>query len=118
MTLPYMSLSRICILSSLHFSPARGLVARHSFSVTRTDSHNPLLAFVYALSPTFSFLCHWQVMDLGICRTLTTGVHSFAHELAGSKKLLHGTAGETVRIANKRFLFASRTHRVPSIFPG
>lgn len=93
-------------------------MARHSFSVTRTDSHNPLLAFVYALSPTFSFLCHWQVMDLGICRTLTTGVHSFAHELAGSKKLLHGTAGETVRIANKRFLFASRTHRVPSIFPG
>jgi len=70
------------------------------------------------LTPTCSLFCRPQVLDLGICRTLTTAVHAFAHELAGTKKLVQGTAGEMLRIANKRFLFACRTHRVPSIFPG
>lgn len=70
------------------------------------------------LTPSCSLFCRPQVLDLGICRTLTTAVHAFAHELAGTKKLVHGTAGEMLRVANKRFLFACRTHRVPSIFPG
>jgi len=70
------------------------------------------------LTPWCSLFCRSQVLDLGICRTLTTAVHAFAHELAGTKKLVHGTTGEMLRIPNKRFLFACRTHRVPSIFPG
>jgi len=70
------------------------------------------------LTPSCSVFCHQQVLDLGICRTLTTAVHAFAHEHAGTKKLVHGTAGEMLRIADKRFLFACRRHCVPSIFPG
>jgi len=70
------------------------------------------------LTPSCSLFCRPQVLDLGICRTLTTAVHAFTHELSGTRKLVHGTVGEMLRIAHKRFLFACRTHRVPSIFPG
>jgi len=70
------------------------------------------------VTPSCSLFCRPQVLDLGICTKLTAAVHAFAHELGRTKTLEHGTAGQMLRIANKRFLFACRTHCVPSIFPG
>jgi len=66
------------------------------------------------LTPSCSLFCRPQVLHLGICRTLTTAVHAFVHEFAGTKKLAHDTAGEMLRG------FCSRAERIAShpSFPG
>ncbi|OSX76067.1 hypothetical protein BU14_0208s0025 [Porphyra umbilicalis] len=58
------------------------------------------------------------VVDVGLCRRISTEVHLYAELVDDDVGLAKGTAAASLRSANRRFMYASRTNPVPHVTPG